>query len=107
MPITADRTDRHGPANRQLRSRIAGQERPDYVTLGDRNIGKMAQEPGSHRQIVRLKDDGSVPPDNPFVGKAWLVAGSTRSGIATRWDSRSTHKVSSGPRKKVHRAATS
>jgi len=45
-----------------------------YVTLGDRNIGKMAQEPGSHiGKIVRLKDDGSVPPDNPFVGKAgWL-----------------------------------
>ena len=30
-----------------------------------------AQEPGSHLgKIVRLKDDGSVPKDNPFVGKA-------------------------------------
>jgi glucose/arabinose dehydrogenase len=41
-----------------------------YVTLGDRNIGKMAQEPGSHiGKILRIRDDGTVPPDNPFVGK--------------------------------------
>jgi aldose sugar dehydrogenase len=60
-----------GPATGSYGSRIAWDRSGlMYVTLGDRNIGKMAQEPGSHiGKIVRLRDDGSVPPDNPFVGK--------------------------------------
>ena len=30
-----------------------------------------AQDPQSHRgKIMRLRDDGSIPPDNPFVGRA-------------------------------------
>jgi glucose/arabinose dehydrogenase len=42
-----------------------------YVTLGDRNVSQGGQNPGDHLgKIVRLKDDGAVPPDNPFVGKA-------------------------------------
>ena len=64
-----------GPATGSYGSRIAWDKNGlMYVTLGDRNIGKMAQEPGSHiGKIVRLRDDGSVPPDNPFVGKpGWL-----------------------------------
>ena len=64
-----------GPATGSYGSRIAWDKNGlMYVTLGDRNIGKMAQESGSHiGKIVRLKDDGSVPPDNPFVGKpGWL-----------------------------------
>jgi len=41
-----------------------------YVTLGDRNYGEKSQDPSSDwGKIVRLRDDGSVPPDNPFVGK--------------------------------------
>ncbi|MEQ8354402.1 MAG: PQQ-dependent sugar dehydrogenase [Kiloniellaceae bacterium] len=40
-----------------------------YVSLGDRrNYMKEAQNLGSHLgSIIRLKDDGSVPEDNPFV----------------------------------------
>jgi glucose/arabinose dehydrogenase len=35
------------------------------------NVGWVAQEPGSLRgKILRVRDDGSVPPDNPFVGRA-------------------------------------
>ena len=35
------------------------------------NIGKVAQDPASLRgKILRLRDDGTVPPDNPFVGRA-------------------------------------
>jgi glucose/arabinose dehydrogenase len=42
-----------------------------YVSLGDRNTPKLAQEPSSHiGKILRIRDDGSVPPDNPFVGRA-------------------------------------
>jgi glucose/arabinose dehydrogenase len=42
-----------------------------YVTSGDRNYGEKAQDPSSHiGKILRLRDDGSVPADNPFVGRA-------------------------------------
>ena len=64
-----------GPPTGSYGSRIAWDTNGlMYVTLGDRNIGKMAQDPGSHiGKIVRLRDDGGVPPDNPFVGKpGWL-----------------------------------
>ena len=41
-----------------------------YVTLGDRNYGELSQDPSSLLgKIVRLRDDGTVPPDNPFVGR--------------------------------------
>lgn len=44
-----------------------------FVTLGDRSIpaGRaQAQDLGSHLgKVVRLKPDGSVPKDNPFVGR--------------------------------------
>ena len=42
-----------------------------FVTLGDRGAKDRAQrlddDAGS---IVRISDDGSIPPDNPFVGRA-------------------------------------
>jgi glucose/arabinose dehydrogenase len=39
-----------------------------YVTSGDRNIPAVSQDPKSHNgKILRLRDDGTVPPDNPFV----------------------------------------
>ena len=42
-----------------------------YVSLGDRNIPMRSQDPGTHiGKILRIRDDGSVPPDNPFVGVA-------------------------------------
>jgi glucose/arabinose dehydrogenase len=42
-----------------------------YVSLGERNVPNTSQEPGTHLgKIVRLRDDGSLPKDNPFIGKA-------------------------------------
>ena len=42
-----------------------------YVSLGDRNTPMKSQEPGTDiGKILRIRDDGSVPKDNPFVGKA-------------------------------------
>jgi glucose/arabinose dehydrogenase len=45
-----------------------------FVALGERSIlpGRVqAQDPGSHLgKIVRINPDGSVPKDNPFVGRA-------------------------------------
>ena len=42
-----------------------------YMSVGERNDRVRAQNTNIHGgKILRLKDDGSVPPDNPFVGKA-------------------------------------
>ena len=43
-----------------------------YMTIGSPNQDRLkAQDPTSHRgKILRLKDDGTAPPDNPFVGKS-------------------------------------
>jgi glucose/arabinose dehydrogenase len=41
-----------------------------YMTVGERNDRNRAQNTNIHGgKILRLKDDGTVPPDNPFVGK--------------------------------------
>ena len=41
-----------------------------YVSVGDRFQMKRAQDLGDFAgKIVRLRDDGTVPPDNPFVNK--------------------------------------
>ena len=40
-----------------------------FITLGDRGDRHRARDPGDHAgSIIRLRDDGTVPPDNPFVG---------------------------------------
>ena len=42
-----------------------------YMTVGERNDRNRAQNTNIHGgKLLRLKDDGTVPPDNPFVGKA-------------------------------------
>jgi aldose sugar dehydrogenase len=48
-----------------------------YMTIGERNFpfpenqGMSAQDLNTHMgKILRLRDDGSVPADNPFVGRA-------------------------------------
>jgi glucose/arabinose dehydrogenase len=42
-----------------------------FLTTGERQKFEPAQDLGSHLgKIIRLNKDGSVPPDNPFVGRA-------------------------------------
>jgi glucose/arabinose dehydrogenase len=42
-----------------------------YLTLGDRGERDRAQRPDDHAgSVIRLHDDGRVPQDNPFVGRA-------------------------------------
>ena len=45
-----------------------------YITSGDRNIPAISQDPKSHNgKILRVRDDGTPPPDNPFVNdKSYL-----------------------------------
>jgi glucose/arabinose dehydrogenase len=58
-----------GPASGSFGSRLAFDKQGYlFITSGDRNIPAVSQDPQSHNgKILRLKDDGSVPADNPFV----------------------------------------
>lgn len=48
---------------------VFGRDGMLYVATGG-NVGNAAQDPGSLRgKILRLRDDGSAPSDNPFVGR--------------------------------------
>lgn len=60
-----------GPATGSYGTRIVfDKDGMMFVSLGDRNYPPSSQDMSSHiGKIVRLRDDGSVPPDNPFVGK--------------------------------------
>ncbi len=57
--------------NSGLNGRVVfGRDGKVYMSTGG-NVGNVSQDPTSLRgKILRLNDDGSVPPDNPFVGQA-------------------------------------
>jgi glucose/arabinose dehydrogenase len=59
-----------GPASGSYGARIAFDDNNFlYVTSGDRNWGEKAQDPQSDLgKIIRLRDDGSIPDSNPYVG---------------------------------------
>ncbi|MEX0339760.1 MAG: PQQ-dependent sugar dehydrogenase [Arenibacterium sp.] len=45
-----------------------------FLTLGDRGDRPSAQDLGSHNgSVIRINRDGSVPVDNPFVGRAGIL----------------------------------
>jgi aldose sugar dehydrogenase len=52
-------------------SRIAfGLDQKIYMSVGERHEQMPAQDLRTHKgKIVRLNDDGTIPPDNPFVGR--------------------------------------
>jgi glucose/arabinose dehydrogenase len=56
--------------NSALNGRVAfGRDGMLYMSTGG-NIARVSQDFGSLRgKILRLRDDGTVPPDNPFVGR--------------------------------------
>ena len=60
-----------GPADASFGARMAfGRDGTLYVASGDRNWGEKAQDPSSHLgKIIRIRDDGRVPRDNPFAGR--------------------------------------
>ena len=48
---------------------VFGRDGMIYVTNGASNSDS-SQDPASFRgKVLRLRDDGTVPPDNPFVGR--------------------------------------
>ena len=60
-----------GPATGSFGSRIVFDRKGFlFMTSGDRNYGEKVQDPSNDfGKILRLHDDGSIPRDNPFVGK--------------------------------------
>jgi glucose/arabinose dehydrogenase len=58
-------------ANQHFGSRIAwGRDGMLYMTIGERNERNRAQDTMQHAgKVLRLRDDGTAPPDNPFVGR--------------------------------------
>lgn len=62
-----------GNSTRHFGSRLVfGRDGNLFITTGDRGNQEMsAQDPGTHiGKVLRLRPDGSVPADNPFVGQA-------------------------------------
>lgn len=58
------------PNHAGMRARI-GPDGKLYVTTGDSTDWNLAQKTDSLAgKVLRLNDDGTIPPDNPFVGKA-------------------------------------
>jgi glucose/arabinose dehydrogenase len=64
--------DAWSETNLHFGSRLAfGRDGMLYMTIGERNQRERAQNTNDHAgKILRLRDDGTVPPDNPFVGRA-------------------------------------
>lgn len=60
------------PARRHFGSRLVFDAQGQlYITLGDRGDRPRAQDLNDHAgSIIRVNDDGTVPQDNPFIGKA-------------------------------------
>lgn len=76
-----------------------------YVTCGDRFQMNQAQDLGDLAgKIVRLRDDGSVPPDNPFVGRAgarpeiFTWGNRNPQGLALHPETGKVWEVEHGPR---------
>lgn len=50
---------------------VFGRDGHLFISIGDRGVMQEAQNLGNHQgTIVRLHDDGRIPADNPFVGRA-------------------------------------
>ncbi|MBT8336596.1 MAG: PQQ-dependent sugar dehydrogenase [Gemmatimonadetes bacterium] len=76
-----------------------------FVSIGDRGERDQAQNPLNHQgTIVRLHDDGRVPADNPFVGRAdvrpeiWATGIRSPQGLAFRPGTDQLWETEHGPR---------
>ncbi|NVO55262.1 PQQ-dependent sugar dehydrogenase [Rhodobacteraceae bacterium B1Z28] len=60
-----------GSGGRHFGSRVAeARDGTLFVTIGDRGDGPSAQDRSNHMgSVIRIARNGSVPPDNPFVGQ--------------------------------------
>jgi glucose/arabinose dehydrogenase len=82
-------------SNNHFGSRLAFDRDGDlFATLGERSSPRfrvLAQDLGTHLgKVIRIRDDGSAPPDNPFVGQAGAMPEIWSTAIATPRAWRST-----------------
>jgi glucose/arabinose dehydrogenase len=69
-PPIPERCCGQGPASGSFGGRLATDGRYLFITSGDRNYGERVQDPKSDfGKILRVNFDGSVPKDNPWVGR--------------------------------------
>ncbi|MBC7768662.1 MAG: PQQ-dependent sugar dehydrogenase [Phycisphaerales bacterium] len=78
-----------------------------YITLGDRQRGEprqLAQDASAHiGKIVRINADGSIPADNPFVGRAnarpeiWSIGHRNVQGAALHPETGALWAIEHGP----------
>ena len=76
-----------------------------YVTAGERGDPDRAQDPGDAAgSVIRLTEDGAVPPDNPFVGRAgarpeiFSIGHRNPQGLARHPETGRIWEVEHGPR---------
>ena len=76
-----------------------------YVSIGDRGTMRNAQDLTNHAgTILRLHDDGSVPEDNPFVGRSdarpeiWAYGIRSPQGLAIHPETGALWETEHGPR---------
>ena len=63
------------PNSNEFGSRLVLDHGYLYVTLGQRNLPENAQDLGSDLgKIIRLREDGTIPKDNPFVHRTGALA---------------------------------
>ena len=91
------------PNHAGMRARF-GPDLKLYVTTGDSTEWKLAQDNNSLAgKILRLNDDGTVPRDNPFVGKAgyrpeiWSTGHRNSQGIAWQRGASAMFETEHGP----------
>jgi quinoprotein glucose dehydrogenase len=70
-----------------------------YVATGDANVPALAQDLNQpNGKVLRIKDDGGVPPDNPFPGSAvWGYGFRNVSGLAFHPQTGELWAASHGP----------
>jgi glucose/arabinose dehydrogenase len=105
-PPTVVRCCGQGPAFGSYGSRLVfGRDGKLYFTSGDRNYGEMSQQPATDiGKILRINDDGSIPKDNPFVGKGeylpeiWTVGHRNPLGLTVHPVTGAIWETEFGPR---------
>ncbi len=90
---------------RHFGSRLAFLDGDLYISLGDRGSRELAQDLSAHHgSMIRLRDDGSTPPDNPYLGvedarpEIYSIGHRNIQGLAVHPDTDALWSHEHGPR---------
>ena len=76
------RSNPPGSGGRHFGSRIVLKDGKLFFGIGDRGERKEAQKKKSHLgKILRINEDGSIPPDNPFKSAIWSMGHRNPQGL--------------------------